>query len=124
MYKLGKCFRSWYICFWRHALLQLPAYAELDNFPFLYCRLDGSNRIPFGSTSVRTVPLTKKDVFHMPGPADYQDSKTQSPRYYNKDKLSHTFASSSKRLYSPNTVGCGVTNFPNHNPVHKIERTL
>ncbi len=38
----------------------------------------------------------------MPGPADYQDNKVECPRY--KDRLSHTFASTSKRLYSPVTV--------------------
>ena len=40
--------------------------------PLTLCRMQGIQKYPFGTTSVRTAPLTKKDELHMPGPTHYQ----------------------------------------------------
>lgn len=67
----------------------------------MFYRFDGFRNCPFGSTSVRTVPLTKKDEPLMPGPADYHKIEAKS-----NDRPSHTFISHTKRLHSPlATVG-------------------
>jgi hypothetical protein len=66
-------------------------------------RMTGLQPCPFGTTSIRTVPLTKKDESQMPGPAHYQDAKHRSD-----DRLSHAFASTTSRLYSPPAVCCKV----------------
>ena len=62
-------------------------------------RMAGFNQCPFGTTSSRTIPLTKKDESQMPGPAYYQDVRPKT-----NDRLSHTFASTTSRLYSPPAV--------------------
>ncbi|CAI8002295.1 Sperm-tail PG-rich repeat-containing protein 2 [Geodia barretti] len=72
----------------------------------------GTYKCPFGSTSVRTAPLIKKDVILGPGPAHYQPSESQTvepgdggrsqqPR---ETKPSYTFASTTSRLYSPPSI--------------------
>ncbi|KAL5457127.1 hypothetical protein EMCRGX_G034367 [Ephydatia muelleri] len=63
---------------------------------------------PFGSTSVRTVPLIKRDTVDLPGPAQYQQDDllvTMTRR----QKLSSCFASATKRLPSPPAI---VTDIP------------
>ena len=61
-------------------------------------RVQGS---PFGSTSVRTLPLHKKDDIYTPGPAHYQDTNQSTEKH---DRFSHSFASKTKRLYSPPAI--------------------
>lgn len=69
-------------------------------------RLDGFKNCPFGSTSIRTLPLTKKHESLMPGPADYQEN-VKSQR--TNDRLSHTFASTTNRFYSPSATVCSFS---------------
>lgn len=82
--------------------------AKFTLFPSLF-RLQGIQKHPFGSTSVRTAPLVKKDELDMPGPAHYQ-KKTESGeddpegevKSYNRPlKFNHMFASTTGRLYTP-----------------------
>ena len=89
----------------------------------IMCSINGIHRHPFGSTSVRTAPLIKKDEFHMPGPAHYQqdpsseeaDPDAPQPQIKTqKPKKSFMFSSTSKRLYSPpaivtvSMIECGI----------------
>lgn len=108
--------------------------------------LQGVLKHPFGTTSVRTAPLVKRDELNMPGPAHYQQRQEEggedpvarppppppptglaaggglgkpvvgkgavgkpSLRSTGGEKLSSTFASTSKRLYSPPSI---VTDIP------------
>lgn len=57
----------------------------------------------FGSGSVRTAPLVKKDERLLPGPAHYHQQGEGNPPPA-KPRSSYTFASTSKRLYSPPSV--------------------
>jgi hypothetical protein len=71
------------------------------------CRLQGIQKHPFSSTSVRTAPLVKRDELDMPGPAHYQKD-SEEPDGNNPDescnrppKRSHMFSSTTGRLYTP-----------------------
>ncbi|XP_064382075.1 sperm-tail PG-rich repeat-containing protein 2-like isoform X2 [Halichondria panicea] len=76
--------------------------------------INGVHQHPFGTTSVRTVPLVKKDDLHMPGPADYlkQDpsseevdpESTHLMKATQRPKNSSMFSSTSKRLYVPPAI--------------------
>ncbi len=75
--------------------------------------MNGVHQHPFGTTSVRTVPLVKKDALYMPGPARYPQSSlseeldpegTQPVRPIQVPKKSSMFSSTSKRLYSPPAI--------------------
>lgn len=79
-----------------------------------YYRLQGIHKYPFGTTSVRTAPLTKKDEYYMPGPAHYQRDVMSGEEEAgdtvvhggikppgHSPRPSYTFSSTSKRLYSP-----------------------
>ena len=93
-------------------------YYNLKNkphFPFTSCRMQGIRKCPFGTTSVRTAPLVKRDELYLPGPGHYhQQSQPQGEQQGGGEegkganskpqRLSHTFASTSKRLYSPPSI--------------------
>ena len=49
------------------------------------------------------MPLTRKDEYQMPGPADYQDSENKQLTSHH---LSHAFASTTNRLYTPPPTVC------------------
>ena len=83
-------------------------------FPF---RFHGTYKCPFGSTSVRTAPLVKRDEIMYPGPAHYQQrppsakgGATTSDRermggvQVSGERPSYTFASTTSRLYSPPNI--------------------
>ena len=86
----------------------------LAHFLLTSCRMQGIRKCPFGTTSVRTAPLVKRDELYMPGPAHYhQQSQSQGEQGGGEEgkganskpqRLSHTFASTSKRLYSPPSI--------------------
>lgn len=65
----------------------------------------GMKQSVFGTTSVRTVPLTKRDEKDIPGPDMYQETTPTNT----SNKLNAVFASTSKRLYSPPPI---VTSIP------------
>lgn len=80
-------------------------------------QIQGIHRHPFGTTSVRTAPLVKKDEVYMPGPAHYQrESNSEEPGAEaevtiqpanlkaQKPKKSFMFSSTSKRLHSPPSI--------------------
>jgi hypothetical protein len=81
----------------------------------------GTFKCPFGSTAMRTAPLIKRDEILGPGPAHYQPGRRpvktdpaargggrpQEPR--EEGRPSHTFASTTSRLYSPPSI---VTDIP------------
>ena len=87
---------------------------EKAHFPLTSCRMQGIRKCPFGTTSVRTAPLVKRDELYMPGPGHYhQQSQPQGEQGGGEggkganskpQRLSHTFASTSKRLYSPPSI--------------------
>ena len=85
------------------------------HFPLTSCRMQGIRKCPFGTTSVRTAPLVKRDELYLPGPAHYhQQSQPQGEQQGGGEdgkganskpqRLSHSFASTSKRLYSPPSI--------------------
>ena len=85
------------------------------HFPLTSCRMQGIRKCPFGTTSVRTAPLVKRDELYLPGPAHYhQQSHPQGEQQGGGEdgkganskpqRLSHSFASTSKRLYSPPSI--------------------
>ena len=85
------------------------------HFPLTSCRMQGIRKCPFGTTSVRTAPLVKRDELYLPGPAHYhQQSQPQGEQQgvgedgkganSKPQRLSHSFASTSKRLYSPPSI--------------------
>jgi hypothetical protein len=61
----------------------------------------------FGTSSIRTVPLVKKDDYELPGPAQYHSNSGDTPSPVLRP--SSMFSSNSKRLYSPPTI---VTSIP------------
>ena len=69
-------------------------------------RLQGIQKYPFSSTSVRTASMVKKDELDMPGPAYYQkgtekDGENADEICSRPPKFSHMFASTTGRLYTP-----------------------
>ena len=86
-------------------------YSNVTHNSHNMCRVFGIQKYPFGTTSVRTAPLIKKDELHMPGPAHYQETAEENTpqegratKAKSTPKLSHTFASTTKRLYSPPSI--------------------
>ena len=72
-------------------------------------RFHGTHKCPFGSTSVRTAPLIRKDEINGPGPARYQqkmvaDGERGREREGETSRPSYTFASTSSRLYCPPSI--------------------
>ena len=84
-------------------------------------------KCPFGSTSVRTAPLVKKDVILGPGPARYQQLESQPAekggRGQQESKPSYTFASTTSRLYSPPSIVTVTTSLSTvfHSVLHMRE---
>lgn len=77
--------------------------------------IQGIHRHPFGTASVRTAPLIKKDEVYMPGPAHYQrNPQSEEPGHEGEEaipsarvqgsKNSFMFSSTSKRLRSPPNI--------------------
>jgi hypothetical protein len=65
--------------------------------PSLYS-MTSKKKVAFGSSSVRTVPMTRTHEDLLPGPAHY----TNTDKKPNQDfQLSSTFASVTDRLHSP-----------------------
>ena len=84
---------------------------DMLTFCQLNCRFHGTYKYPFGSTSVRTAPLIRKDEINGPGPAHYQRRRAQSGKAEGgrggegeTSKPSCTFASTTSRLYSPPNI--------------------
>ena len=82
-------------------------------------RFHGTFKCPFGSTSLRTAPLIKRDQILGPGPAHYQQGsasgkeadrsgkagkKIRNETRSDTEKPSYTFASTTSRLYSPPSI--------------------
>ncbi len=75
--------------------------------------MNGTHLHPFGTTSMRTAPLVKKDAMYMPGPASYPNNSSvdeldpegpQPVKTNQMPKNSSMFSSTSKRLYSPPAI--------------------
>lgn len=65
---------------------------------------------PFGSTSMRTVPLVNRDAIDLPGPAQYQNAGQDELliKMTQRQKLSSCFASTTKRLPSPPAIATEI----------------
>lgn len=74
----------------------------------------------FGSTAIRTVPMTTKQQAAMPGPGEYDGDP---PRLRRHTKLSFTFASQTQRLRPPQTSNQEVPPPGSYETIKAYDRT-
>ena len=100
----------------KHCTSKCQKCAPKPHFPHISYRMQGIYKCTFGITSVRTPLLIKRDKLYQPGHTHYhQPSQPQGEQQgvgeeegkganSKPQRLSHTFASTSKRLYSLSSI--------------------